>query len=61
MHAVRRDAVDEKTSDIRVTDASSPEVARCIADAMAKITVDLNVTCIATLSLGGSPDAGTNG
>lgn len=45
---------DNKTSDIRVADASSPEVAHCIADAIAKISVDLEVTCIATLDLGGA-------
>ncbi|MFO0554843.1 MAG: hypothetical protein U0271_41080 [Polyangiaceae bacterium] len=43
---------EKKTSDIRVADASSPEVARCIADAIAKVSVDLDVTCIATLELG---------
>ncbi len=44
----------KKVSDIRVADASSAKVARCIADAIAKIDTRPGdeTTCIATLDLG---------
>lgn len=41
-----------KTSDVRVADASSPAVARCVADALSAATVPESGTCIATIAIG---------
>lgn len=43
---------NERVTDVRVADAPTPKVARCIADAIGKVSEDLELTCVATLVLG---------
>lgn len=41
-----------KTSDVRVADASTPAVAKCVADALGATTLPDSGACIATIGVG---------